>query len=97
MSLSEQLTRDLAFKENTDPRGIKWGIYPIKGCSLYEIHPVPEDKRTAIPEEVHGRWTNTTLAQKAIEQYLTRSWSENDAHVQKQQRKKAVEETANIS
>lgn len=93
MSVQDKLTRELAIRENMDPRGIKWGIFPIKGSALYEVQIVEGHKNSAIPEEVHGRWTKPTLAQAAIETYLRRAWDENDVQVQKQQRKKAVEET----
>ena len=92
MSLSEQLTRDLAFKNNMDPRGNKWGIVPIKGSALFEARVVEGNKQSAIPEEVEGRWTSAPRTQVAIEKYLKRAWDESDLAAVKAQRKQGIKE-----
>lgn len=95
MSISEQLTRDYATKNNIDPRGTKWGIVHIKGTALYEVHPVEGNTRSAIPKNCDGRFTNPTRAQVEIEKYLKDAWVESDAQAQKLARKtQAQKETA---
>ena len=91
-NLDQLLTEDLAKKNNMDPRGIKWGIHPIKGSALYEVRVVEGNKNSAIPGEVAGRWTSAPRAQAAIESYLRRAWEENAKAEQKSARKQQVTE-----
>ena len=91
MNLNEKLTRDLAFKENMDPKGNKWGIGKVIGTALYRISNLEGPAREA-PNGLRGKFTNPTLAQKAIEKFLAEAWDENDAYIQKATRKAHKEE-----
>lgn len=85
--MANVLTRDDAVKENKDPRGIQWAIFPQKGRALYLVHAskkgedgtmVP-DYKYKTPKECDGEWTHSHRAQFAINQYLDRAWSESEA------------------
>jgi len=85
-STQELLTRSMAMKENLDPRGNKWGIGKVVGTALYHIDILEGNKQGQRPEKLRGKFTNPTLAQKAIESYLRDQWDMNDAQVQKNTR-----------
>ena len=93
--LDELLTRQLAFQSNMDPRGIKWGIGKVTGTALYHVDILEGNKQSGRPDELKGKFTNPTLAQKAIEKYLKEAWDENDKQVQKLARKQHKESVTN--
>jgi hypothetical protein len=97
-NMTDILTRAMAVKENMDPRGIKWGIFPQLGRALYMIGAVKEDggkvvvdNRYAVPTECAGEWTHPDKAQFQIERYLDRVWTVSEEASAKSRRKPAPE------
>lgn len=94
--MSELLTRENAIPNNTDPRGVCWGIFPQDGRSLLlvratkkdDLGKVIPDTRYQIPEECAGEWTHQNKAQHAIEVYLDRAWRESEEADQRLKDKK---------
>ena len=91
MTTTDLLTRQFAIERNTDPFGIKWGIGKVNGTALYHIDILEGNKNKVKPSELDGWFTNSTLAQKAIELYLLKLWDANDVIVEKQKRKEHKE------
>jgi hypothetical protein len=86
--MDQLLTKQLAMKENMDPRGVKWGIGKVKGTSLYHVDILEGNKNTQKPISLDGRFTNPGLAQKAIEAFLAEMWVMSDEAEQKLARKR---------
>jgi hypothetical protein len=86
------LTKQMAIKDNRDPRGVKWGIGKIKGTSLYHIDVVEGNKLTGKPKEFDSKFTNPTLAQKTVEAFLETIWDESDRKAAKLDRKAGRDE-----
>ena len=85
--MDQMLTRTLAIKENMDPMGRKWGIGKVRGTALFHIDVLEGSKVGALPEALKGKFTNPTLAQKAIEAFLTERWDESDKIAEKNDKK----------
>jgi len=85
--MDQLLVKDMAMKDNRDPRGVKWGIGKVKGTSLYHVDILEGNKQTKIPDELAGKFTNPTLAQKAIEAFLAMIWAKSDEAAFKLDRK----------
>jgi hypothetical protein len=97
--LDQLLTRKLAMKDNMDPRGIKWGIGKVKGTALFHVDILEGSKNSSVPEDLMGKFTSATKAQKAIEKYLAEAWNANDIAVQKTERrayKEKIEDQASV-
>jgi len=71
--MDQMLTRKYAMNENYDPTGRKWGIGKVIGTSLYHVD-VLEGTCPVKPKKLKGKFTNPTLAQKALELYLIEQW-----------------------
>jgi hypothetical protein len=91
--MDQLLTKQLAIKDNRDPRGVKWGIGKVIGTSLFHIDIVDGNKNSGRPATLQSRFTNPTLAQKAIEAYLTEAWNYSDEQALKLARKSGKDET----
>jgi hypothetical protein len=86
-NMSELLTRSTAVKDNRDPRGIQWGIFPQTGRGLFLVFAtkqgnegkVVEDRKYDVPAECAGEWTAIHKAQAAIEKYLSAAWDMSEA------------------
>lgn len=89
--MDQLIQRQYAIEKNMDPRGTKWGIGKVKGTSLFHVSVVEGNKNSSIPESLQSKFTNPTLAQKAIEKFLTEMWDKNDKEVQKNARKTGTE------
>lgn len=82
----ELLTRENSIRNNIDPRGVQWGIFPQDGRSLLLVYATKKDDlgktipdmRYQIPAECAGEWTHQNKAQHAIEVYLDRAWRESE-------------------
>lgn len=97
-----------AMRDNRDPRGVQWAIFPQTGRALYMIYAVRRDdvgklvpdERYTIPEECAGEWTHSEKAQEAITRFLTRFWKESEesaiaeARRIREEKAKAAEEQA---
>jgi len=95
--MDQLLTKVTAITENTDPRGVKWGICAIKGSSLYSIDVVEGNKLTGKPESLQGLFTNKILAQRAISNFLSAYWDESDLAAKKMGRKQHAESVSDNS
>lgn len=82
-NVQERLTKDFAFKNNIDPTGRKWGIGKVVGTALYHIDVVDGPAVGSKPKDLNSKYTNPTLAQKAIEKYLADMWDYSEKKEQK--------------
>jgi hypothetical protein len=97
-NMADLLTRQNAVKDNRDPRGVKWGIFPQKGRALHLVYAtklgpdgaVVPDTKYSVPEECIGEWTGIHKAQAAIEQYLDRAWTMSEEQSKKSKGAQAV-------
>lgn len=90
--MDQLLTKQLAMKENMDPRGNKWGIGKVKGTSLYHVSVLEGNKNTKLPEKLAGKFTSPTIAQSFIENYLDKAWKESDEQAEKFARRREEKE-----
>jgi len=90
-SISDLVTKEAAIQNNRDPRGIKWGIGKVIGTALYHVDILEGNKNSSIPDNLKGKFTNPTLAQKEIEKYLNDAWEFSDRQAQKLARKEHKE------
>lgn len=85
-NLEQTISRDYCIANKTDPNGNKWGVFHIKGSSLYEVR-LEDGTARGKPEELDGRFTKPDYAWKEVDKFLEASWDKADEAKVKKARK----------